>query len=77
LRYAAAEIAALLFRRLTSKIAGEIAMNTIVANVLRRGAEKQKIDARPLRIVPLFCCVGLLASLCMASLGVDVSAGFL
>jgi hypothetical protein len=51
-------------------------MNTIVANVLMRGAEKAKSDARPFKIVALFCCVGLIASLCMASLGFDVGAGF-
>jgi len=51
-------------------------MNTIVANVLMREAEKAQSDTRPFKIVVLFCCVGLLASLCMASLGFDVSAGF-
>ena len=54
---------------------GEIAMNTIVANVLMREAKKAQSDARPFKIVVLFCCVGLLASLCMASLGFDISAG--
>jgi hypothetical protein len=51
-------------------------MNTIVANVLMREAEKAQTDTRPFNIVALFCGLGLLASLCMASLGFDVSAGF-
>jgi hypothetical protein len=51
-------------------------MNTIVASVLMRGAEKAQTDARPFKIVALFCCAGLLASLCMASLGFGVGAGF-
>jgi hypothetical protein len=51
-------------------------MNTIVANVLRGKAAEAQTDAQPFKIVALLCCVGLLASLCMASLGFDVSAGF-
>jgi hypothetical protein len=51
-------------------------MNAIVANILIREAAKAKADARPLRTVALFCGVGLLASLCVMSLGFDVSAGF-
>jgi hypothetical protein len=51
-------------------------MNAIVANVLMREAEKAQTDTRPFNIVALFCGLGLLASLCMASLGFDVSAGF-
>jgi hypothetical protein len=54
---------------------GRIAMNTIIANVLMREAKKAQSDAGPFKIVVLFCCVGLLASLCMASLGFDVSGG--
>jgi hypothetical protein len=52
-------------------------MNTIVASVRLRGAEKAQTEARPFKIVALFCCVGLLASLCVASLSFDVGAGFL
>ena len=48
-------------------------MNTIVATVLKNTAEKTQADVRPFSIVALFCCVGLLASLCMATTGVDVS----
>lgn len=51
-------------------------MNTIVANALMREAAKARTDVRPFKIVALFCCVGLLASLCMAALGFDIGAGF-
>jgi hypothetical protein len=50
-------------------------MNTIVANVLKVKTAEAQTDARPFNIVALFCGVGLLASLCMASLGFDVSGG--
>jgi hypothetical protein len=53
-----------------------IAMNTIVANVLMREAAKVQADARPFKLIALFCSVGLLASLCMASFGIDIGAGF-
>jgi hypothetical protein len=51
-------------------------MSTIVANVQMRDAKKPEPNTRPFKIVALFCCVGLLASLCMAFLGFDVGAGF-
>jgi hypothetical protein len=51
-------------------------MNTIVEKVLMREAEKAQTDAGPFKIIALFCSVGLLASLCMMSFGLDVSAGF-
>jgi hypothetical protein len=54
----------------------EVAMNAIVANVLMREATKARTDARPFKIVALLCGVGLLASLCMASFGFDIGAGF-
>jgi hypothetical protein len=50
-------------------------MNAIVAKVLRHEAEEAQADIHPFRIVMLLCGVGLLASLCMASLGFDVSGG--
>jgi hypothetical protein len=50
-------------------------MNAIVANVLMREAVKAQVGEHPLGIV-LFCGIGLLASLCMASLGFDIGAGF-
>jgi hypothetical protein len=48
-------------------------MNTIVATVLKSTAEKSQGDVRPFNIIALFCGVGLLASLCMAAMDVDVS----
>jgi hypothetical protein len=53
----------------------EVAMNTIVANVLMHRAAKARtsLGARSLTIVLLFCGVGLFASLFMLSLGCDVS----
>jgi hypothetical protein len=54
----------------------EVAMNAIVANVLMREAAKTQTDVSPLKIVALFCGAGLLASLCMASLGFEIATGF-
>jgi hypothetical protein len=51
-------------------------MNTIVANILMHEAAKAKVDARPFRVVAVFCGVGLLASLCVMSFGFDVGGGF-
>jgi hypothetical protein len=51
-------------------------MNAIVANVLMREAAKAQTDASPLKVLALFCSVGLLASLCMASLGFEIVTGF-
>ena len=48
-------------------------MNTIVATVLKNAAEEAQADVSPFNIVALFCGVGLVASLCMAALGLDVS----
>jgi hypothetical protein len=53
-----------------------MAMNTIVANVPMREAAEAQADARPLKLIALFCSVGLLASLCMASFGFDIGTGF-
>jgi hypothetical protein len=52
----------------------EVAMNAIVANVLKREAVAAQAD-RPFSVVALFCAVGLLASVCIMSLGFDVGAG--
>jgi len=49
------------------------AMNTIVATVLKSTAKESQADIRPFNIAALFCGVGLVASLCLAALGVDVS----
>lgn len=51
-------------------------MNTIVASVLMRQAANAKTQAQPFKVVVLFCSVGLLASLCLVSLGFDIGAGF-
>jgi hypothetical protein len=50
-------------------------MNTIVGTVLKSTAEASQADVRPFNILALFCGVGLVVSLCMVSLGVDVSGG--
>jgi hypothetical protein len=54
----------------------EGAMNTIVASVLMSETAKAESNAQPFKIVALFCSVGLLASLCMASFGFDIGTGF-
>jgi hypothetical protein len=51
-------------------------MNTIVANVLMREAAKAETGTRPFMVVMLFSGLGLVVSLCLASLGWDVSGGF-
>jgi hypothetical protein len=48
-------------------------MNTIVASVLKSKAAEAQTDTRPLNVIAMFSCMGLLASLCMMSLGFDVS----
>jgi hypothetical protein len=47
-------------------------MNTIVENVLKSKAAEAEIAARSFNMVALFCVLGLVATLCMASLGFDV-----
>jgi hypothetical protein len=54
----------------------EAAMNATVANVLMREAAKAKTETHPLAFIALFCAVGILGSLVMASLGINLSAGF-
>jgi hypothetical protein len=49
------------------------AVNTIVATVLKTTTKESRADIRPFNVVALFCGVGLVASLCMAALGLDVS----
>jgi hypothetical protein len=51
-------------------------MNAIVANVLMREAAKAQTDASPLKTVALFCGAGVLASICMMSVGFEIAAGF-
>ena len=50
-------------------------MNTIVANVLMREAAKAETGAWPFTVVMLFSGLGLVVSLCLASLGLDISGG--
>jgi hypothetical protein len=52
-------------------------MNAIVANILMREAAKAHTDASPFKVAVLFCCVGLLASLSIVSLGFEIATGFL
>jgi hypothetical protein len=52
-----------------------VAMNTIVASVLMREAAKAETGAWPFTAVMLFSGLGLVASLCLASLGWDVTGG--
>jgi hypothetical protein len=52
-----------------------ITMNTIIADVLRNKTAEMQTDAAPFNIVALFCGLGLLTSLFMACLGLDVSGG--
>jgi hypothetical protein len=51
-------------------------MNAIVADVLAREAAKSQTTAHPLVLIALFCGVGLVATLTMASLGFDLGATF-
>ena len=50
-------------------------MNRIVANVLKSKAAEAQTEVRPFSVVAMFCATGLLALLCMASVGFDVSGG--
>lgn len=55
---------------------GEPAMNTVVANILKREAVNAQTGASAFKTIAIFCGVGLLASLCMMSAGLDIGAGF-
>jgi hypothetical protein len=48
-------------------------VNTIVRDLLKSRAAEHQADE--LSIVMLFCSIGLIASLCMATLGFDVKGG--
>jgi hypothetical protein len=52
-----------------------IAMNMIVADVLKKKAVEGGSEAGQLSFIAMFCGIGLLVALCMASLGFDVSGG--
>jgi hypothetical protein len=51
-------------------------MNALVANVLEREAAKAQADSQPFTLIVLFCGVGLVAALTMASIGFDLGTGF-
>ena len=52
-------------------------MNTIVETVLKSRAAEAQADVQPFNVVALFCGVGLVASLFLAALGVDISGAIL
>jgi hypothetical protein len=54
----------------------EVAMNAIVAGVLTREAAKTQATLHPLTLIALLCGVVLVASLAMASIGLDLGASF-
>ena len=54
----------------------EAAMNAIVAGVLAREAEKAQTEFHPFTLIALFCVVGLVASLALASIGFDLGTNF-
>jgi hypothetical protein len=56
-------------------LAWEIAMAAI-ARALSHAFPETKIEVTPLQIISLFCGVGLVLSLILASYGLDLSAGF-
>jgi hypothetical protein len=51
-------------------------MNSIVANVLMRQAAETRTDVSFIWTIGLLCGAGLLASFCMAIVGLDLGAGF-
>ena len=51
-------------------------MDAIVAGVLTREAAKTQATPHPLTLIALFCSVGLVASLAIASMGFDLGSGF-
>jgi hypothetical protein len=52
----------------------EVAMNAI-SNVLIHAIPETDSKAYPVRTIVLFCCLGLVASLCLATSGMDLGAG--
>jgi hypothetical protein len=53
----------------------EIAMNAI-SNVYMRAIPETQTSVHPLKTIALFSGIGFAASLCMASFGLDIGAGF-
>jgi hypothetical protein len=52
----------------------EVAVNAISA-VLVHAIPETNTETHPLRTIVLFCCLGLVASLCLAISGLDLGAG--
>jgi Na+/H+ antiporter NhaA len=50
-------------------------MNTI-SNVYMRAIPETLTNVHPLKTIALFCGIGFAASLCIASFGLDIGAGF-
>jgi hypothetical protein len=49
---------------------------TAIARVLSRGSPASQADIETLKTIGMFCGVGLLVSLMLASYGLDLSPGF-
>jgi hypothetical protein len=47
-----------------------------ISNVSIRAIPETQTDVHPLKTIALFCLLGLVASICVASFGLDLSAGF-
>lgn len=50
-------------------------MNTIVTSVLKHEAVKAQAAEGAFKVIAIFCGAGLLASLCLISIGLDIGAG--
>jgi hypothetical protein len=48
----------------------------VISNVYIRVIPETQTSVQPLKTDALFCGIGLAASLCMASFGLDIGAGF-
>jgi hypothetical protein len=49
-------------------------MNAISA-VLIQAVPETNTESHPIRTIALYCCLGLVVSLCLATSGLDVSVG--
>jgi hypothetical protein len=54
----------------------ELAMNAI-STVFIHSIPETSTEIHPLRAIVLFCCLGLVASLCLAISGFDLGAGLI
>jgi hypothetical protein len=54
----------------------EVAM-TAISIVSMRSVSETQADDHSLKTIAQFCCLGLVASLCLATFGIDLSAGWL